>query len=202
MKIKLSKQDQQIVALWIVCGGIGFWMYASYLVGPLMRDLSAVRREVQSSHERLNLLESAVANETLLKNQRDSLEKAVASLRSRLPAEEQLPTILERLSDLASQANVKIQTIFPERQTEDRRVPTSSVKATGLAENAVYKGIPIRVEALAGYHQLGTFLNLIELEDKPMELEGLDISGGRKELKRHNIKLMLKAYVAVKGDSL
>ena len=111
-----------------------------------------------------------------------------------LPAEEELPVIIERLSDLASQSGVKIQLVMPQRPLQGGAggaVPQPSAPSSP----ALYKEIPIEIDALAGFHQLGTFLSRIELGEQAMQLRSLRISQNAKTSRRHLVKMTLVAYV-------
>src|SRR3989338_2900230 len=105
--------------------------------------------------------------------------------------------MLPFFSGLASQTQVKIQTIFPQRplnQPDDRLLAAQGKTATELM---VYKEIPIQIDAQANYHQLGTFLSLVEASKKPMQVTTLRVSSNPKEPRWHNVSLSLLTYFAV-----
>lgn len=197
MRWGLSVREQRTVLLGGALAALVGWLYLAYVTGPLMREAANLGRQAQSAREQLKVLETVTANETALRAQHRQVQETVASLRRLLPSEEELPAVIERLSDLASQSQVKIQTIFPQRSS-------GSAEAAGGARGAepeavVYKEVLIQIDALAGYHQLGTFVSLVEAEDKPMRIASLQISGDSKEAKRHRVKLLLRSYFATTG---
>jgi Tfp pilus assembly protein PilO len=195
MKLNLSPGDRKIVFL----GGpvfllVIFWAYPAYILAPRFKSLSSLGQQVRATREQLRGLEASVVNEAMIREQYDQVNETVASLRHLLPPEEELPAVIEYLSSLASKSSVKIQTIFPQRSTDDRE---ASQKGQGPSGMVVYKDVPIQIEALAGYHQLGAFLSLVESGDKPIQVSSLRISADRREPKRHIIKLLLRSYFAV-----
>lgn len=192
-------KPQQIA---ILLGGVALlilWVYATYIVGPLSKEVKALGDRVRTEREQLKGLEAVTANEESLRQQHQQLRDTVTSLRNLLPPEEELSSVIERLSDLANQSQVKIQTIFPQRELGDDLAVTRAT--TGSQPLVVYKTIPIQIDALAGYHQLGTFLNLVELGDKPMRVAGLRVSANPKEPKRHLVKLLILSYFATQDGS-
>ena len=198
----LAARDQRTILLVGVLGLIILYAYVRFIVGPLGREAVNSGQKVRSAREQLKALEAATANETTLREQHSQVEQTVKSLRTLLPVEEELPAIIGLLSDLANQAQVKIQTIFPQRSVQTPEELTAAVKSGGSAaqQPVVYREIPIQIDALAGYHQLGVFLGLVEGGKNPMRVSSLRISANPKESKRHHVKLLLVAYFATQDS--
>jgi len=196
MKLALSSRELRSV---LIGGGLGIvviYVYVAILLTPLWRGVSSLGEQVRSSKTQLAALRQAVANEPALREQHRHLQDAVVALNRVLPSEEELPTVIEFLSGLASQTQVKIQSIFPQRPLEPLGGQTGD-KAKTPAEVMVYTEIPIQIDAQASFHQLGTFLALVESSDKPMQVSTLRISGNPKESRWHNVTLAILAYFAV-----
>lgn len=197
MKLNVAKQDLRTLGL---VGGFGLmflWVYVGYIVGPLFREAGTLGNKVRSEREELKMLRAATANEAAIREQHRQLDETVVSLRSMMPPEEELPSVIELLSDLATQTQVKIQTIFPQRPL----VETGGTQDAQAAEPVVYTEIPIHIDAQAAYHQLGTFLSLVESGAKPMQLSSLRISGNPKDPRWHNVSMVILAYFAVETKS-
>lgn len=192
-------RNQRTLVLVIMLGAFIVWAYVAYVAGPLMREAANLSSQVSTAQEQLRLLQAATANEAGLRAQYRQVDETVASLRRLLPAEEEIPAVIEHLSDLASQTGIKIQAIFPQRVVE----PPAPIGTDGRlgAVPTVYREIPIQIDALAGYHQLGSFLSLVESSDKPMQVSTLTITVNQKEPKWHLVKLLLRSYFAVGATS-
>lgn len=199
MKLRLSAREQRV--LLIVAGlAIGIlWMYAALIVGPLTREAAQAGGQVRAAREQLRVLELATVNETALREQHRQLQETVASLRKLLPAEGELPQVIELLSDLAGRSQVKIQTIFPQRTPEASRILVPLEHTKAVAE--VSKEVFIQVDAVAGYHQLGAFLSLVETGDKPMQVSSLQLVTDPKEPRRLQVKLVFQAYFASRPEA-
>ena len=198
MKIALSKREQRVVfsiaGLALLIG----WLYTAYIVGPLTREAARLGREVRSARARLASLEAVMTQEPKIRGQFQQWDEKVKVLRSQLPAQEELPAVIELLSDLATESQVKIQAIFPQRSLNEKDDAKSG--KSDSADPGVYKDVVIQIDALAGYHQLGTFLSLVESGRRPMRLSSLRMAGDSKDPKRHHVKILIRAYFAT--DSL
>ena len=195
----LSREQRLIVQVAV----LGILILTAYLAGliPLKRQGASLALQLQSARERLRMLETATANQAALQEQYRQVEQTVASLRGVLPAEGELPATIERLSDLANQAQVKIQNIAPQRTLV---TPGDLQNGSGKAPAGpvvYYKEVLIQIDALAGYHQLGTFLSLVESGEKPMQVSSLHISENQKDFKRQRVKLLIRAFFAVSGKA-
>lgn len=197
---RLSAREQRILLL-VAALGLGIlWTYAALIIGPLTREAAHVNQQVRSAREDLRTLELATVNETALREQHRQLQETVASLRKFLPGEEELPQVIELLSDLAGRSQVKIQTIFPQRAPEPPgQSPVPPEQAKVMPE--VSKEVLIQVDALAGFHQLGAFLSLVETGDKPMQVSSLQVMTDPREPKRLQVKLVFQAYFATTPEA-
>lgn len=201
MSAKHSGMGRELQAM-ILIGllGVGtLYVYFLYIFSPLSREAANMGRQVRAAQEQLRTLEAATANETAIKEQYRQVDETVRSLRNTMPIEAELPSVMEVLSALASKTSVKIQTIFPQRPTGAN--PVQQTKDAKKDEQTVYKEIPIQIEALAGYHELGTFLSLVETGDRPMQVASLRISSNPKDPRRHQINLVIRSYFSFADEA-
>ena len=209
---------QQRLLLGGLLGIMAVWVYSLYVLAPLIRQTVTVKQALATTRQQVSLAQLMIANEPNLREQHRRLTESVANLRLLLTTEEEIPSLIKLLSDLASQANVKIQTISPLREEGEHPFqdsPAVAIDPMAMAAAAMtpvagqipgqpgvpqppslYREVPIQIEAVAGYHQLGVFLELMETAEKPLLLTSLHIAQDEKELKRHPIELTLHTYVA------
>ena len=196
-KASTSKRDQQLIlGATVVVAGVVLWIYYGYLFQPLLRKVSALSQEAKAAKATLQHLEQLVMQEPRLRQQEGQLREEVLSLRTVLPSEDFLPTVIERLSDMATQSGLKIQTIFPQRALETVGASTAS-KSPASATSPLpklYEEIPIRIDALSGFHQLGAFLSRVEASAQPMEVQTLRVRSDPKEMRRHLVQLTITVY--------
>ena len=196
MKLGFSGREVRTILIGGVLGILVISVYFTMILKPLWREAGSLGERVRAAREQLSALRQAAVNEPVLREQHRHLQETVLSLRGDLPSEDELPAVIEFLSGLASRTQVKIQSIFPQRPIEslDRLAGEKGKPAPGAL---VYKEIPIQIDAQASFHQLGTFLSLVEASDKPMQVSTLRISGNPKEPRWHTITLSILAYFAV-----
>ena len=198
MKLGLSMRERRTIFIGGALAVFVFWLYSVYLVAPLMQEAAEIGEQVGLARDQLRALEAATANEAAVQAQHRQLSDTVKSLRNLLPPEEELPLAIELLSNLAGQAQVKIQTIFPQRPGSAKTGESEEPRTNTAAGSLIYKDVIIQIDAQAGYHQLGTFLSLIESSKKPMEVASLRMSADPNDPQRHIIKLLIRSYFAAK----
>ena len=194
MKFGGSARERKNILLLGALAVVALSAYFAGVVGPLQRSAVSLTAQVREARERVKALELATANEEVLREQHRQLNDTVASLRRLLPPEDAVPNVIELLSNLASQSTVKIQTIIPLRQPGGPEPPETR-PGGAAARPVVFRQVPIEVDAIAGFHQLGAFLSAVESGERPLRVSSLRISGNPKEPKRHHIKLVVWLYV-------
>ncbi len=190
-----AKQDHRLYAGLGLVGVLVLWIYYTYVIAPLMASVSDLERKIHSGDTELQHIQQALAQEPKLKREQEDLSEVMRKLRAVMPAEQELASIIEQLSGMATQAGVKIQTIFPQRSLESFKV-VAGLDDKHSERSKLFKEIPIQINALAGYHQLGTFLGRVEQGKQPMYLKSLRITTNPKELRRHTIEMVVIAYFA------
>ena len=215
MKLTLSKREQKVVLSVILLAAVIGIVYIMLIVGPLKRSLASLNAQVKSAREQVKTLEAAVTNEDALRKQYEEWDRKVSALRSHLPSQEELPATIEFLSDLAAQTQTKIQTIFPQRDEGEAAGKGSAAGKLGKSSgkdakrpagvedaSAVYKNVLVQIDAMGGFHQLGTFLGMVEMGNKPMQVSSLKILNNPKDPRRLFIKVVLRAYFATEGTAV
>lgn len=198
MRASRSRRDQRSIVFAAGLGLVVLGVYVRYIIRPLRRAAAESSQKVVVAAEQLRLLEAATRNDAVLREQYGQVEQSVLSWRKRLPDERELASVIEVLSDLANQAQVKIQTISPQRPADKPEGARSAQSEQAAASKAtVYKEVLIQIDAMAGYHQIGSFLALVESENRPLRIASLRISVNTKEFRRHHMKLVIRSYFSV-----
>ena len=205
MKVTGAKREQLLLVAMAFGGIVCLWVYYAYIVKPLAHAIAQQGQQIRDTRVKLQRLQQTIAQEPQLRQEDTRLSETMQNLRTSLPLEAGLPSVIERLSDLASQTSVKIQTIFPQRSVENLSAEASSAgkgpaaakgSTAGKPPPALYKEIPIQIDALSGFHQLGNFLARVESGPQPMRLRSLRISANPQETRRHTMKIVVIAYFA------
>ena len=180
-------EKQKIYILIAIFGFAGLALYYNLLLKPQFSSFIAKNREFNIVKKRVKNGEALIANEAGINRQHIAFEKQAEYLEKRLPSHDQISSILEDFSNVAESSGVKILRIKPLEE------PTSFSKQKGV--NNSYIEFPILIEARAGYHQLGTFVNKLETMDRFIKITDIDIAGLDKDLRHHDIKMRIITYV-------
>jgi len=181
------KEKQKMYILIAMFGIAGLALYYNLLLKPQFSGFIAKNKEFRIVRDRVKSEEIMIANDAGIKKQYENFEKQAGYLEKRLPAGQiQISGILEDFSNVAESSGVKILRIKP----LEAPVIASSQKVT----NDPYSEIPILIEARAGYHQLGAFVDKIENMDRFIKITDIDIAGTDKDPRRHDIKIRIITY--------
>lgn len=181
------KEKQKIYILAAIFGIAGFMLYYNLLLKPQFSKFIAKNREFKMIKEKVKSGEALIANEAAVIRQHENFAKKADYLEKRLPAHDQISSLLEDFSNVAESSGVSILRIKPLEEP----VPLSKQKAV----NNSYTEFPILIEARAGYHQLGAFINKLETMDRFIRITDLDVAGLDKDPRHHDIKIRIITYV-------
>ena len=205
MTAKSSAHPQRLLAGIILFTGVGLYGYVTLAVQPLLRALNDLSGRVRAASVQLQQVQQLVAQEGTVRQEYARLTSNVTKLRTGLPNDTEMPSVIQLLSDLADQSGVKIVSIFPQRTLDRPELSPKPVKDAKSGKSApappvqppLYKEIPIEIEAVTGFHQLGMFLSRVESASQPMRLKKLHIDADQKEIKRQSVNAVLIAYFAL-----
>ncbi|MFH1190557.1 MAG: type 4a pilus biogenesis protein PilO [Candidatus Omnitrophota bacterium] len=155
------------------------------ILQPQVARVSAVRSELGKVTADVKTALSDIARIDAMKQAVEAYNEKIIKYEKTLPTEEGIPGLLERLSEMAKNANMRIAGIMP----IERKEP----------EAGVYKEIPIMITAKAGYHELGRFLSGLENSDRFMKVTDMEIKADKMFPKKHNVDILVVTYVLLEG---
>ncbi len=164
MKLKISSLKEFKIA------GVPFFQVALgvsavvlvLLIVPQTMNMAKVLAETNEKKKILSDLDEGIKNYTALELEYKSLDKAYRDFIRRLPLQKEFPVFLEVLSKLARENGVKIIAMEPQKVVDD---PT-----------LFFVKIPVMIDAYAGYHELGRFINDLEFSEKLMKIDNIKIT--------------------------
>ncbi|MDP2920795.1 MAG: type 4a pilus biogenesis protein PilO [Candidatus Omnitrophota bacterium] len=180
-----EKQKIYILAGIFVIAGLA--LYYSLLLKPQFSTFAARNREFKIVKTRVKAEDALIANESGIKRQQENFKQQADYLKKRLPSQDQISSLLEDFSNVAEESGVKILKIKPIEEA----LPLSKQKVASSS----YSEFPILIEARAGYHQLGIFVNKLETMDRFIRITEVDVAGSEKDPRHHDIKIRMITYV-------
>jgi Tfp pilus assembly protein PilO len=184
-----QNEKQKIYVLIAIFGIAGLMLYYNLLLKPQFKGFMTKNKEFRVMRDRVKSEEIMIANEDAIKRQYTNLSKQAGYLEKRLPDQNQVSSFLEDFSKVAESSGVKILRIKP------LETPVAAAASKQKVANNSYAEFPILIEARAGYHQLGVFVDKVENMDRFIKVTDIDISGIDKDPRYHDIKMRIITYV-------
>ena len=181
-----DRQTQQFLIV-ITVSVIVAVLYLYFVFVPQAARVVSLIGKLGKMKVELSSAKSMITGMDELKKKLKEYNEKVELYEKKLPVEQEIPSLLENLSGMAKDANIKITSIMPS-------VP--SFKEDGARKQLnIYKEIPILITAKSGYHELGYFLSNLENADRFMKVVDIGIKANRASPKKHDIELMVCTYV-------
>lgn len=182
--IKIIQNRNKLILTIIVIVAV-LYLYFSFGLRSQMRAVRAINPKIERLREDLKNIKLDLIEMQAKQPQNGFMETEVKTLAS----PDRLSWLIEEISHLANQQDVRIYNIKP------GRIPSTVVSKKHSQE--LYPSVIFDLEISAGYFQLSRFL--AELEGHPvlLEIEELDIRGNDRDPFAHKINLKLKTYCSL-----
>jgi len=182
--IDLKDTKTQTTILLILLGVIVAGLYIFYIFLPQVTgDINMIGKTIGMRGD-LKQARSLVSEKDSLKKKAQEYNEKIELYEKKLPAQQEIPGLLEDLSKMARNANITIIGITP-----------IALKGQKEKKTQVYQEIPILITAKSGYHELGRFLSNLENGDRFIKVVDISIKANAVSPKKHDIELMVYTYV-------
>jgi len=162
-----------------------------FFMKPQVVRIFDVARQAKSVTAELAQAQDAIGKTGLYKKTIVLCEEKINRYEKMLPAEKEIPALLENLSVMARDSGIKILGITPITAGPDKE----SMQPGG----DIYQEIPILISAKSGYHELGNFINNLENSDRFMKVVDIDIRSSKLTPSKHDVELVVLTYILLKG---
>jgi len=185
--IDLNNPQTRTLLLTVLISLIAAALYIYFVFIPQFVRVFALSGDIGKMRLELKSAQALVANMDKLKNDLKENSEKVELSEKKLPAEQEIPTLLEDLSSMAKDSKIRILSIVPVMSylTGDRSGNKSQI----------YREIPILITAKSGYHQLGRFLNSLENAGRFMKVVDIGIKADKASPKEHDVELIVCTYI-------
>ncbi len=190
MALPFSSSGQQKV-LFLLGAGIGLVVWTKFFFVPQCKTWVAERSKIVVLKQKLGEAHRKSVQLPGIETELAS-GKAQTGFSSNItrPPKEQLPELLEMIAQAARASQVKLLLVKPKDDFSQ-----SGSGPTGFLE------VTVKIEASAGYHQIGQFIDILEHSKNLVRVQGLKIQSDPKDLWNHLTILILQAYLLQEGDS-
>ena len=166
--------------------------YLNLFLFPQIGRVTDVLSKTGRMNADLNSAESDIAKIDKFKSNIESYKEKVDRYEKMLPAEQEIPSLLENLSGMAQNSNIKIIGITP------ITTGTAPKNDKDRGRNQIYQEIPILISARSGYHELGAFLSNLENSDRFMKVVDIEMRSNKAAPKKHDVELIVCTYILLK----
>lgn len=169
-----------IIFLVAYFGAIQFQLATLRSMNPKIGTLAEEIKTAKNNIQRLPQFKMEIAK----------LSEKLDKLKDKIKNKDQVPEILESISRVAGNNNVRI----------DQLIPNTAVGDPILKNNdGKYYAVPIVVEGLGGYHEVSRFINQLETEQMFLQIPNFSMGADDTDPIRHRIKLTIDAIVFEKA---
>ncbi|MFH1442386.1 MAG: type 4a pilus biogenesis protein PilO [Candidatus Omnitrophota bacterium] len=175
---KLNLDNKKIILILLIASAV-FYADYSVIVKLQSNSINSLKPKISKLKKDLDNLEREITN---VKNLKTNQAQPVKS--KEVISEEQLPLLIEDISNTANKNNVKILQIKPFKEKEANN-----------ASSGNFSRYNITLDLVGDYHGIGKFINDLENADKLIIVEGFKITRNGKDYLKENIVLLLKTYV-------
>ncbi len=185
----MKNKSQFLLAVILVSAIIGF-LFINFLLIPQIMKVTDLLSKAGKSRADIKSANLEVARIPELKKKIDTFRDKVDSYEKMLPAEREIPTLLEDLSAMAKRSKVKIVGIVP---------VTQAAKTDIDKKGQIYQEIPILISAKSGYHDLGAFIGDLENSRRFMKIVDISMKTSKASPVKHDVELIVCTYILLKG---
>lgn len=190
MKIKISELISKIDEKnrhYFLIGALLFVFFLDYfiLMRPQLVTLTKINPEIKMLSRDIEKAREDIQKLSFYQSEVKRLESLLAETSQKVKSKEEVSIILEQISRMANQNNVKIDQFMP--FVEDQKVLLDDNKRS-------YYALPILVQGRSGYHDLGRFLNQLEKSNLFLYVTSFSIIAGE-DARAHALKMNLQAIV-------
>ena len=148
---------------------------------PVTRSLVESIPSLTTLASELEGLKNDQNNRDLIKKKSETTIKELADDEDRLGASSQLSSLLENLSAMALESGIKITSLKP-------------IETTTPETGKLYVAVPIQIDATAGFHQLGAFLERLETGKTFFKITDIKVTASTTTDRKHSVEMMLETY--------
>ncbi len=156
------------------------------IMRPQISRLMFLNQEVSKRKTDFKAANDDIAKVAQYRSDVHQWAEKISSMNEKIKSREEVPLILERISLMANQQGVKINQIMPNQDGQKAILKNSEVQ---------YYLLPIFVEAYAGYHDLGRFLNQLESDEMYLRLDNFTLSANGGDIYHHQMQMTIQAII-------
>lgn len=176
----VTSKDWMVVAGVVAAVGLVAIAFYFLLYQPKQEDLMAVQTELDKVAKDLKAAQQIAADIEALREEAESMQTLVTMFEERLPEDAEIPALLNKFESLGHDLGLRLElTTLPTRSDGKKQT------------------IPYHVTAWGNFHQIASFINLLERDERYLKVSDIDI--GEQELGVSEAVFTLSTFRFIKG---
>lgn len=184
----LTAQQKKILAG--IGAGVGFILWLTFFFTPQFVNWIQRRPQVQGLKAQIQEARQRLGQFPKREKELSDLKTQYELSGANLISQQQLPELLEKIAQAARSAGVRLEAVKPKVDISQLTPGPSG-----------YLELPLEVDAVAGYHGLGVFLDTLERSDNLIRVQEFKIQADPKDLWNHQATFVLQSYLLPDGKS-
>lgn len=183
------KLDSKKIALIALVSLAVLYIDFSLVIKSQINSIRDSRPKIAKLKSDMDKLTRDLTNMQDLKTRPVKIKEGAVVKAKRVVSEEQVASLLEKISQVGNKNNIKIMQIKPNRE------PPGKKEAAAVKEAVKFAPLFINLDLVCSYHNLGSFLNQIEQAEELMTVDGIKIESDPTNYLQQRVNLVLRAYV-------
>ncbi len=186
-KLELDKLDNKKIFLIVLICSVIVYIDFTFVIKLQLRGMRNLTPKIVTLRKDIDKLAKDLATLQDLKNrQAETKQKIGATKLKEIISDDEIPLLLQVISDVAHKNKVKIMQINTAR---DAKAQEETIAGEKLVP------ITIKLDLSCTYHSLGSFINALENARQFIELQEMKIMRNPGDYFLENVTLVLKTYV-------
>lgn len=162
-------------------------LFIVFIYLPKNKEIKSLNDSIAKLDNEIAISEVKAQKLTALKIENRRLKARLVKLQEQLPEEKEVSGLLKQVSDLGIKSGLKILLWRPEAKVSD--------------PSGLYVKIPVKVEVLTGYHNLGAFFSYISRLPRIVNISDIRLSNPtvREGIQQLNASFTATTFSAVSG---
>lgn len=177
VNIKLSKEQQQYLAVAVLVLGGGGFAYIKYFWLPVSAKIAETRAKIEEVEGKISKAKNQAVRLNKIQKELEELNIAALEAEKRLPKTQDLPAVIDTVTALSRRYNLKLVTFTPGGSKPQAHFIETTYLLTGSAS----------------FHELGRFLAAVALEERIYNVRAVTYGAPDAEGKM-NVSFQLISY--------
>jgi Tfp pilus assembly protein PilO len=195
LELAVSKLDKKKTVAVLVAFLVFVYIDIAFVMRTQVKTLKPLGKEIVKIKKDISGLSKELANLKELKSKQSQVQQNMAKIKEIIP-EDQWSALLQDVSALANQNNVKILQIGAAKETKKtQRVPEAAAKDAAKKAPAKFATRSLTLDLFCDYHTLGAYIDDLENDRKFLAVEEMRIINNANDYFHQDVKLVLQTYV-------